>query len=188
MLTSRDALRAIAQARTDQVVLTTMTAVFEWDDVAPDDPMHLPIIGSMGKASSFALGIALGRPDIGVICIDGDGSLAMNLGSLLSIATNRPENLSLIVMQNDAYNMTGGQPIPGAGIADFAGLARAAGFASSAAVADAESLSLALPGVLAGPRPSFLAVKVAKAGPPPPPHYGRTKRAMAAIAEQLRRR
>lgn len=64
---------------------------------------------SMGHASSIGLGIALARPNIKVIIIDGDGNLLMNLGILPLIGYIKPKNLIHIVLDNEAYGTTGGQ-------------------------------------------------------------------------------
>src|SRR3954465_14265269 len=93
--------------------------------VAGDRPQNFYTWGSMGIASSIGLGLALARPDLRVIVLDGDGSLLMNLGSLATIGLVRPANLVLIVMDNEAYATTGGQPTPTAHGADLAAAARA---------------------------------------------------------------
>ena len=67
------------------------------------------MLGSMGLASSIAFGIAIAKPSKKVWCIDGDGSLLMNLGSLSTIANNQPRNLTLIVIDNGSYGSTGDQ-------------------------------------------------------------------------------
>ena len=69
----------------------------------------------MGLASSHALGLALGRPDKRVIVLDGDGSLLMNLGTLVTIAEAAPKNLIHFVCENGTYEANGGHPIPGRG-------------------------------------------------------------------------
>jgi len=66
--------------------------------------------GVMGQCSSIGLGIALTRPDVRVICLDGDGSLLMNLGSLCTIATLAPKNYALVIWDNEVHMTTGGQP------------------------------------------------------------------------------
>ena len=66
----------------------------------------------MGLDSSHGLGLALGRPDKRVIVLQGDGSLLMNLGSLVTIAAVAPKNLVHLVAQNDTYEANGSQPIP----------------------------------------------------------------------------
>lgn len=67
------------------------------------------MIGSMGLASSIGLGLALAKPDRKVVVIDGDGSLLMNMGSLVTIFSNSPKNLTWIVIDNEAYGSTGNQ-------------------------------------------------------------------------------
>lgn len=67
------------------------------------------MLGSMGLASSIALGVALSIPRRKVWCIDGDGSTLMNLGSLSTIANSNPKNLTLIVIDNGVYGSTGNQ-------------------------------------------------------------------------------
>ena len=82
----------------------------------------------MGLDSSHGLGLALGRPDRRVIVLQGDGSLLMNLGSLVTIAAAAPRNLVHLVCQNGTYEANGGHPLPGANL-KFADMARAAGYA-----------------------------------------------------------
>ena len=67
------------------------------------------MIGSMGLASSIGLGLALSKPNRDVVVIDGDGSLLMNMGSLVTIFANNPSNLTWIVIDNGAYGSTGNQ-------------------------------------------------------------------------------
>ena len=66
-------------------------------------------VGSMGHCSSIALGIALSKPDREVVCIDGDGSMLMHLGSLTSIASLKPKNFRHILMNNEVHESVGGQ-------------------------------------------------------------------------------
>jgi thiamine pyrophosphate-dependent acetolactate synthase large subunit-like protein len=101
---------------------------------AGDRPANFYTWGSMGLASSIGLGLAIGRPDLRVVVLDGDGSLLMNLGSLATIAALQPRNLVLIVWDNEEYGTTGGQPTPTAGGADLAGAARALGVSQSVIV------------------------------------------------------
>src|SRR5258706_10951958 len=67
---------------------------------AGDRPRNFYTWGSMGLASSIGLGVALTRPDVRVIALDGDGSLLMNLGSLATIGLLRPENLLVLLIDN----------------------------------------------------------------------------------------
>ena len=99
-----------------------------------DRPQNFYTWGSMGLASSVGLGLALARPDVRVIVLDGDGSLLMNLGSLATIGLLKPQNLVVFVMDNEEYATTGGQPTPTAHGADLEAAARAMGIASTATV------------------------------------------------------
>lgn len=88
------------------------------------------MLGSMGLASSIALGMALSKPSKKIWCIDGDGSLLMNLGSLSTIANNQPENLTLIVIDNGTYGSTGDQKTYTSQKTKLETIARGAGFTS----------------------------------------------------------
>ena len=68
------------------------------------------MIGSMGLASSIALGVAIKNPKIKVYVFDGDGNILMNLGSLATIGNLKPKNLIHIVFDNNIHETTGGQP------------------------------------------------------------------------------
>ena len=66
-------------------------------------------VGSMGHCSSIALGIAINKPRRRIICIDGDGSMLMHMGSLASIATLKPDNFYHIIINNGVHDSVGGQ-------------------------------------------------------------------------------
>ena len=124
-----------------------------------DRPQNFYTWGSMGLASSIGLGLALARPDVRVIVLDGDGSLLMNLGSLATIGLQRPANLVVVVMDNEEYATTGGQPTPTARGADLDAAARAMGITATATVRTAEELRAALHG------PLFIVAKVKESAP-----------------------
>ena len=85
------------------------------------------MLGSMGLTSSISLGLALSQ-DRKVVCLDGDGSILMNVGSLSTIANMKPDNLILVALDNGAYGTTGNQRTFTAGATDLAEIARASGF------------------------------------------------------------
>src|SRR5262249_45943251 len=121
------ALGAIRGARKDtDVVITTMSAAKVWMDLGPLQPLDFVFVPScMGHATSHALGIAIAQPDRRVIVCNGDGSMLMSLGSLVTVAAEAPTNLTLVIMDNGVYEVTGGQPVPHR--PDFAALAKASG-------------------------------------------------------------
>ena len=115
MMQNIDALRVISKYRGNGVIVATMTANYEWGQVTDNPGLDLMFSGAMGKASSVGLGLALAMPQRKVIVLDGDGSLLMNLGSLVTIANIAPANLIHFVFENTIYRTTGGQPVPMAG-------------------------------------------------------------------------
>jgi sulfopyruvate decarboxylase subunit beta len=126
MMTARQALEVLARHRGAHVVMTTMTAVGIWPELSdtPLDFAYLP--SSMGQGSALGLGLALATEGRGVVVVNGEGSMLMNLGSLVTLAAN-PAPLYLLILDNRLYEVTGGQVTAGTGRADFAGLARASG-------------------------------------------------------------
>jgi len=88
----KECLKAIARQVNDaDIVLPVYSTAFDWIDIRPS-PLNYLSHGAMGLASSHALGLALGRPDRRVIVLDGDGSLLMNLGTLVTTAEAAPRN------------------------------------------------------------------------------------------------
>jgi thiamine pyrophosphate-dependent acetolactate synthase large subunit-like protein len=125
-MTHREALEVLAACRGRHVVLTTHGSVDLWVSLS-DTPLDFAYVpASMGQGPALGLGLALAQSRHGVVVVCGDGHLLMNLGCLVTLA-NHAADLFLIVVDNGVYEVTGGQPIPGAGSTDFAGLARAAG-------------------------------------------------------------
>ena len=125
-MTQREALEVLARHRGDKVVVTTMTAVGVWPELS-DTPLDFAYMPSaMGHGPGLGLGLALACPGRGVIVVNGDGSMLMSLGSLVTLAAH-PADVYLLVMDNALYEVTGGQKTAGSGRADFAALARGAG-------------------------------------------------------------
>ena len=118
------------------------------------------MLGSMGLAIPIALGVAIAQPRRHVIALEGDGSLLMQLGCLTTIATLAPKNFTMVVMDNGLYQITGAQPTPAAGIADFVAIARGAGIAKSAWADDEEDFDRLVDAALAEGGPTFIAVRI----------------------------
>ena len=95
-----------------------------------DRDKNFYMIGSMGLASSIGLGLALAKPDKDIVVIDGDGSLLMNMGSLVTIFANNPYNLTWIVIDNGAYGSTGNQDTY-TQVIDLVDIAKSVGFKNS---------------------------------------------------------
>src|SRR5262245_50527054 len=126
MMTQAEALEVVAAHRGDKVVITTMSTAGLWPKLS-DSPLDFPYLpSSMGQAPGLGLGLALAQPQRGVVVVNGDGCTLMTLGALVTLARH-PANVYLIVMDNGLYEVTGGQPHAGAGVADYAQIARGAG-------------------------------------------------------------
>lgn len=158
-MTQREALEVLAAHRGQRIVITTMGAIGIWPQLS-DTPLDFAYMPSaMGHAPDLGLGLALAQPDRGVIVVNGDGSMLMNLGSLVTLAAH-PAPLYLLIMDNQLYEVTGGQPTAGAGRVDFAGLAKAAGFPRVYTFDTAAAWQAAAPQALAGTGPVLVWLKV----------------------------
>ncbi len=159
----KDPTEALAALRADAITITTEQCIKAWREAVPgamDDPTHIDVVGAMGSASSIALGIALAQPERKVLVMDGDGSLLMQLRSLVTIAGAAPENLYHFVFENGVYATSGGQPLPAEGRLDFEVMARGAGFAHAERFDDASAFKEALPGLLNRRGPVFVTLQI----------------------------
>jgi thiamine pyrophosphate-dependent acetolactate synthase large subunit-like protein len=132
---------------------------------AGDRPANFYTWGSMGLASSIGLGLALARPDLRVVVVDGDGSLLMNLGSLATIGWTRPRNLVLIVWDNEEYGTTGGQQTATAHGADLEAAARAMGASTTATVRTPDDFAAVVARARVESGPWVIIAKVAESAP-----------------------
>lgn len=155
------ALKILSAHRTGQVVLTHMSGIHDWSLVTARPELDVDIVRPMSKCADIALGLAIARPDIEFWVLDGDGSLLMNLGCLVTIAQQAPPNLVHFVYQNGTYDTTGGQPVPGGASPDFAAMALGAGYPAAASLMSLDDLEAHLPNLLAAPRPLLIALRVA---------------------------
>jgi thiamine pyrophosphate-dependent acetolactate synthase large subunit-like protein len=142
-------------------------------------PQNFYMLGSMGLAIPIALGVALAQPRRHIVALEGDGSLLMQLGCLATIAALKPQNLTIVIMDNGLYQITGSQPTPAAGIADYVALARASGLAKSAWAADEDDFDGLIDEALAG-GPTFIAARIDDA-----PGVGTTDRDPVQIRERF---
>jgi phosphonopyruvate decarboxylase len=182
-----------AARRPDDVVVTTMGAAREWMSLGTQPLDFVFVPSSMGQATSLGLGLALARPDRRVVVANGDGSMLMNLGSLVTIAAAAPPNLVVILLANGVYEVTGAQPIPGTATArsagtkvDFVAMAWASGFRAVFLFSELAAWTAELPKVLSAPGPVFAVVDVAPVpgapGPRSPgPAAARARTFMAAL-------
>ena len=165
MMNHTDCVKALARHVTDNdIVLPVYSSAFEWLNARPS-PLTYTAHGAMGLASSHGLGLALGRPDKRVIVLDGDGSLLMNLGTLVTAAAVAPKNYYHFVCENGTYEANGGHPTPNQGNVSFAGFARAAGYRSVHEFSDIKNFEQQIGAVLAEQGPVFVHLKIERCGP-----------------------
>ena len=99
-------------------------------------PQNFYMLGSMGLAVPIAMGVALGQPNRKVIALEGDGSILMQLGALGTVAARQQKNLTVVILDNGAYQITGGQKALSDEGVDIVAVARASGLAQSVWAAD----------------------------------------------------
>ena len=164
-MTRFDAIDLTRRTLTDEPVVVSLGHPAYELFAAGDRPLNFYTWGSMGLVSSIALGVALARPDRRVVALDGDGSLLMNLGSLATIAASAPANLVVIVLDNEQYGTTGGQPTATARGADLEAAGRAMGLRRTATVRSAEALAQALAETHGAAGPWLVVAKVTESAP-----------------------
>ena len=116
--------------------------------------------GAMGFAASFALGLALSLPRVPVWLINADGSLCMNLGCLLTEASQAARNLRHFVVANGVYQTVGALPMVNEGRTDYAAIARGAGFARARTIEALDELERQMPAIAAEDGPSLTVLRV----------------------------
>ena len=163
MIGNTDAVRLIDSKRGDSVLVPTMNAgnsQFGLPSVTTREELDFPISGGMGKASSVGLGLALAQPQRKIMVLDGDGSLLMNLGTMVTLSSKAPKNLYHFLFDNGVYAVTGGQPVPGSGRADWEEMAKAAGYAATFSFENLEDFATGIQNVLASQGPVFVHLSI----------------------------
>lgn len=160
MLTKHQLLEPLSRLRAEAAIVTTMGVARPWGKYSSSELDFASADSAMGHAADLALGIALAQPQRKVICLNGDGSMLMTLGTLVTITSSGAKNLILFVVQNGTYEITGNQPIPACGKLDFCAFARGAGFGRIYYFDDPEEYARSLPEVLSGEGPVFATVVI----------------------------
>ena len=160
-----DAMRAVYAELEECVVVTIMGAVAAELQSLGHRPNFFYLQHAMGLASSLGLGIALSRPELTVVVLDGDGSLLMNLGGLTTLARYRPRNLVHVVFDNESLLSVGGFPTATSTGSDLAAIAAAAGVPRTATVRTLDDFRAAFTAALAAHDLTTLVAKVEAVGP-----------------------
>jgi len=161
LLDRRAVVTSLLANRKDAIVVGGLGASTYDIAAAGDNDRNLYLWGAMGGAVMIGLGLALAQPKTPVVVITGDGEMLMGMGSLATVGLQKPQNLSIIVLDNEAYGETGGQTSHTSAAADLVGVAKACGIAKASAMTtmgEVEAFAPSLQDVTAGPR--FASVKI----------------------------
>jgi thiamine pyrophosphate-dependent acetolactate synthase large subunit-like protein len=157
----RDVVEALLRDRGDILVVAGLGSS-AWDcTAAGDHPLTFPLWGAMGSACMIGLGLALAQPRRRVLVVTGDGEMLMGLGSLATIGVQRPDNLAIVVLDNERYGETGMQKTHTAYGTDLAAIATACGFAKAEIVRSTSQIAGVRAGIHRARGPLFCQVKVA---------------------------
>jgi sulfopyruvate decarboxylase subunit beta len=157
---AREAIEALTKHRGGAIAVCAlgMAANEWWAATKSEDAFYMH--GAMGFAASFALGLALSLPNERVWLINADGSLCMNLGCLLTEASQAPKNLKHFVIDNQVYQTVGALPMVNQGRTDYAAIARGAGIAKARTIDSIDELEKAMPGIATEDGHSFTLLRV----------------------------
>jgi thiamine pyrophosphate-dependent acetolactate synthase large subunit-like protein len=152
--------RLVAKLKHDEAVIAGIGNTNFDLYAAGHRPQNFYMLGSMGLACPIALGVALAQPERGVVALEGDGSILMALGCLATIGMVKPLNLTIVIMDNGIYQITGKQPAATAVTADIVAIARGAGIANSHWVRDEAHFDELIARRLDAGGPALLAAKI----------------------------
>lgn len=163
-LTRHEALATVVDSsgENDSVVIATTGYTGRELFAIADRPNQLYMVGSMGCASSFALGMSMAVPERRVVVVDGDGAAFMRMGNFATIGAYGGQNFHHLLLDNGVHESTGGQPTV-SGAVDFAGVAMSCGYRRSRSATNRQALDAFLAG---DEGPSFLQLKVRRGVPP----------------------
>jgi len=106
----QEAIDILAEGRGGAISGPTMQSVFPWHEAGQGDILNVDASQCMGSAATIGLGLALAQPSRKVMVLDGDGSLLMQLGSLVTVVASGVNNLYHFVFANGLNQSTGNQP------------------------------------------------------------------------------
>lgn len=159
-LRRREVVRTLLAERGDLLVVAGLGST-AWDcTAAGDSALTFPLWGAMGSATMIGLGLALAQPRRRVLVITGDGEMLMGLGTLATIAVQRPTNLAIAVIDNERYGETGMQATHTAHGVDLAAVARGCGFEGARVVRRDSGLKAACRALRTGAGPILVQFKV----------------------------
>jgi phosphonopyruvate decarboxylase len=133
-----------------------------WDIFAAgDSPEYLYSWGGMGLAVPTALGLALAQPSRRVLAITGDGEMMMGIGSLAVVADQAPQNLGILVLDNERFSETGRQRGLSSNRADLCAVAKGFGIPQTMLVTEHGAVGDLAKFLFSQPGPAFAVAKIA---------------------------
>jgi thiamine pyrophosphate-dependent acetolactate synthase large subunit-like protein len=160
MMHIAELLQVFAEHRGDAIVVPGRGGR-HWVKLSTRETLDVPLGDpAMGGHAGFALGLALAQPDRRVVLFDSEGDILMSLGMLATIAEQAPSNFYHLLLDNECYATTGGQPVPNAKLVAYDMLALGAGYPRAFAFTELADFSQHLPAILDQPGPAFIALKV----------------------------
>jgi thiamine pyrophosphate-dependent acetolactate synthase large subunit-like protein len=170
-LQRRPLVKKILEDADDNLLVIAGLGSANWDVTeAGDRPLNMPLWGSMGAPVPMGLGLALAQPKKRVLVITGDGDMLMSLSSLATVAAQQPDNLAIVVLDNEKFGETGNQathtsprnngPTDSGAGTDLAMIAKGCGIADSATVREAGEVAQLVKDARTKKGPVFRLVKV----------------------------
>jgi len=170
-LQRRPLVKKILEGADDDPLVIAGLGSSNWDITeAGDRPLNMPLWGGMGAPVGMGLGLALAQPRKRVLVITGDGDMLMSLGSLATVATQQPDNLAIVVLDNEKFGETGNQathtsprnngPTESGAGADLGLIAKGCGIADVGIVREAGEVAQLVKDVRTKKGPIFRVVKV----------------------------
>ena len=159
MVTRFECLKALAGFIGEApVILGTGAVEEEWVSLRPEGRLRL----ALGSVTPVALGLALAQPKLPVVALDADGSVLINLASLVTLGQERPGNLKVFVLDNECYESIGGMPSATGTHCDLASMARAAGVERAVTTRTLEEFRRAAKAAMSEEALHFVVAKVEK--------------------------
>ncbi len=159
-LDRRQAVQRLLADRGEMLVVSGLGSPTYDVAAAGEDDRNFYLWGAMGSAAPIGLGLALAQPGKRVVVVTGDGELLMGLGSLASIAAQRPANLAIVVLDNERFGETGMQKSHTAHGTDLAAIAQGCGFPIAATITDESDLDRIVREIRSGQGPMLVVIKI----------------------------
>ena len=170
-LQRRPLVKKILEGADDDLLVIAGLGSSNWDITeAGDRPLNMPLWGGMGSTVPMGLGLAIAQPTKRVLVITGDGDMLMSLGSLATVATQQPENLAIVVLDNEKFGETGNQathtsprnngPTDSGAGTDLSLIAKGCGIADAGIVREAGEVAQLVKDARTKKGPVFRVVKV----------------------------